>query len=310
MKTLVTGANGFVGKRLMMNNPDFLGCDLISDSQRVQILDVSDVEALAEYCNNNEIKRIIHLAGAQYTTRIPRRRRVEHFYKGNVLLASSVADVASRLSLKQIIFLSTDMVYGIPNSEAINELTETKALGPYGKSKIESERILNNLSSHMQVLILRPRLIIGDGRRGTIEQLAKWIDLGLPIPIIGKGLNRYQFIGVDDVVTAITSVFVSQKSATYNIASNNPPQVGRLLPSVITKLGRKNKIFKLPGKVTKFSLSILDWFNLSPLVPEQFRIADVDYVLDTTKIKSETDWSPIQQDEEMLYKALKVLLGK
>lgn len=249
------------------------------------------------------------MAGAQYSKRIPPKMRLDYFRQGNTLLASSISQVCQHLEIEELIFVSTDMVYGSQKTTFINEKTTPRPIGPYGNSKLDSEEIFRSMKTNTRTTVLRPRLIIGEGRKGTIEQLAKWISTGMPIPIIGDGSNRYQFIGVDDLVRGILAVQNSKLYGTFNIGSDNPPRVSELLPYVLKKLGRKNRLMHLPAMQTKMLLRTLDSAGISPLVPEQFEIADLDYVLDTNKLKTESGWMPIQSDEEMLYSALSSILG-
>jgi nucleoside-diphosphate-sugar epimerase len=43
--------------------------------------------------------------------------------------------------------------------------------------------------------------------------------------------------------------------------------------------------------------------RMAPLVPEQFRIADVDYVLDTARAGQALGWRPQLTDADMLWSA-------
>jgi dTDP-glucose 4,6-dehydratase len=304
MNTLVTGSEGFVGNLLLTRNPSFLGCDLQSNSSNSVVLDVSDKDALLNYCREHKIEKIVHLAGAQYSIRIPRKSRESYFIQGNLSLSKSISYVADNLDLSQIVFLSTDMVYGIPETKEISETHNTRPNGPYGASKLASENTLLLNAKTCTVTIFRPRLIIGAGRTGTIQQLYKWISWHLPVPIIGKGKNRYQFIGVNDVVIAIETALSQNIQGIYNLGSDNPPEVRNLLPKVLKRLKVSNSVIKLPTSLIKTVLTLLDFFSLSPLVPEQFIIADTDFVLSTTKFRQISGWIPKESDEDLLFEAL------
>jgi dTDP-glucose 4,6-dehydratase len=172
---------------------------------------------------------------------------------------------------------------------------------------LKAELIMGSLRNPTIVTIFRPRLILGAGRTGTITQLHKWIGTGFPVPIIGSGKNRYQFIAVGDVVSAIHKSLELRTSGVFNLGSDNPPRIEELIPLVIEKIKRKNLLIKLPARSTKTLLTFLDWLNVSPLVPEQFLIADQDFVLNTSKFKNYTGWKPERGDGEMLVEALLAL---
>ena len=63
-----------------------------------------------------------------------------------------------------------------------------------------------------------------------------------------------------------------------------------------------------PAKITKSILSMLDIMNLSLLYPEQYKIADLDYVLDTKKLNDEFKYHPKDTDTEMLIQAYQTYL--
>ncbi len=48
---------------------------------------------------------------------------------------------------------------------------------------------------------------------------------------------------------------------------------------------------------------MLDRVALSPLVPEQFEIADEDYVLDVSRTKTALGWEPVGNDAELMLSA-------
>ncbi len=304
MTTLVTGASGFVGTVLLSRNSDFLGCDINVQSENVSKIDLRDKHALLEFCQHYGVTRIVHLAGAQYSGRIARRKRKLFFEEGNVLLADSIRYLTEQMAISHVVFLSTDMVYGIPKTELIDENHQTRPNGPYGSSKLKCESILSSIQDGTIVTIFRPRLIIGAGRSGTINQLQKWISTYLPVPIIGSGLNRYQFISVNDVAKAIEISLKEKIPGVFNLGSDFPPEVRSLIPSVLKQLHKQRIVVKLPARATKFFLNVLDLLSLSPLVPEQFMIADQNFVLDTLKFKKISGWVPENSDKDMLFEAL------
>jgi dTDP-glucose 4,6-dehydratase len=160
------------------------------------------------------------------------------------------------------------------------------------------------------VTIFRPRLILGTGRTGTIAKLATLVKKKLPVPIIGNGMNRYQFVGVEDVCHAIELSLVIASPGVYNLGSNNPPLIKNLLPEVLKSLGHPERIIKLPASLTKHALRFLDCLGFSPLAPEQFEIADNDYVLSTAKALAVLGWIPKENDKELLAKSLSYLINK
>jgi nucleoside-diphosphate-sugar epimerase len=307
LKTLVTGASGFVGKKLLKMNSDFLGVDIDPHHSGILRCDIRNSSELIEIISKNNIDSIIHLAGKQYTKYVKPKAR-ESFFLSNVQMALAIKDATTKAKLKRIIYVSTDMVYGSNVESPVIESTPTNPIGPYGESKLKAEEILQSINKDVAVSILRPRLIIGAGRAGTIDKLAKLIHLKLPVVLIGSGRNRYQFISVDDVCVALQMLLEKGSSGVFNIGSDNPPTVDKLFKETLGRLDVGNPIVKVPSALAFFVLEKLDTLGIGPLAPEQFRLANIDYVLDTSRLKRELQWKPQFQDNQLLFEALYALL--
>lgn len=306
MKILVTGASGFVGSCLVERNLDFLGIDLVKGSNSAIELDVIDRELLLEFLIREQITDIVHLAGVQFSNYVSRRSRGDFFNK-NVELAKSLTYAANEAKISRLIYVSTDMVYGRDIKSPVSESHPTVPLGEYGLSKLEAERIFSSFGK-FRLIILRPRLILGSGRVGTISKLAKLINSPFPLILIGNGENRYQFIGVQDLCKAIELFLNSEFEGIFNIGSDNPPQLNVLFKSALRELRRNKLLLRIPSQVMFPILDFLDFLNIGLLAPEQYKIANLDYVLSTNKLKSTLKWHPSQSDEELLTLALRELL--
>ena len=79
--------------------------------------------------------------------------------------------------------------------------------GIYGKTKREAELILLEIGrqSGMQVSIVRPSLVYGQGVKGNLRLMLSWIEKGWfpPLPEVN---NRRSMIHVDDLVRALLLV--------------------------------------------------------------------------------------------------------
>ena len=307
MKTLVTGASGFVGRRFIELNEDLIGIDIESEGERIIKCDVRNVRELVRVIEHYDIENIVHLAGAQYDKYIKPKYRSDYFHT-NIEMAESIRTAASLTKIQRIVYVSTDMVYGSKISSPVSEKTDTFPIGPYGLSKLKAEQILQLHQNKFSLSILRPRLIIGPGRLGTIEKLARLINSGLPVFVIGNGKNRYQFISVDDICSALNLLLVYSESGVFNIGSDDPPTVEELFENTFNRLGIRNRILKVPSTLALYLLKLMDVIGYSPLASEQFRLANLDYVLDTSKLKDKLGWKPKFRDDQLLAQALQPLL--
>jgi len=274
MKVLVIGSSGFVGSNLKLSLPDvqIYGLDTANledslESNYFHFVKMNFVTNDAiKYIERLDPEHIVLLAGVQFTSPIQRRRNREKAFSENVVIARQAAKLLKAIpTVKKLVYVSTDMVYGIQSDSLVDEECEPKPIGEYGKSKLKAEEILSEFGA--RIVIFRPRLIIGPGRAGTIKLVSRFISAKLPIPLIGQGANRYQMISVFDLWNAIEKCFVDEISGVFNLGSNNPPTLNELFPKVLTNLGRSNRIIRLPRKFTEVFLYMADFFNLSPLAP-------------------------------------------
>lgn len=308
---MVIGGAGFVGSNINLGNSDYklISCDIRQTTAEAYIEKIT--QDITEVNASNIIARLnpevlIVLAGRQFESPIQKKRnRVKSFSLNPQIAKAVVAITQSSSSIKKVIYVSTDMVYGKQESEIIDESFSPAPIGEYGKSKLEAERILSQIGENL--IIVRPRLIVGAGRSGTLALLAKFIRMKLPVPIIGSGTNKYQMISVKDLWYAFDVLIRSDASGVFNIGSDNPPKLKDLLPETIHHLGKSNPILRLPRRLTEFALSVLDKANLSPLAPEQFMIAAQNCVLDTNKLR-DLGWKPQYSDRDMLRETLEPLL--
>lgn len=312
-KVLVIGGNGFVGRNINLpaNDYEAHSLDLFQNSESLQkyssysISDIRDSKS-AEVIDDCKPDILVVLAGKQFESPIQKRSNRSKSFGLNQQIAESLTEfVMTREWISKVIYVSTDMVYGVQNESLLGETTPVNPVGEYGRSKYEAEQIFSVLGE--KLIILRPRLIVGPGRAGTVELLTKFIRLRMPIPIIGNGNNRYQLISVSDLWEAIDVLISKNASGIFNIGSDNPPRLNDLLPNILENIGARKLILHLPKSLTVRLLELLDRIGLSPLAPEQFLIAGQDCVLNTMKLRK-LGWRPKYSDEDILSQTIRELL--
>lgn len=306
---LVTGAAGLVGRELVgqLTAPGVpvRGLDLRPMESMVGaesiVGDLLDPIVCARTCAG--VRTIVHTAARQYHSDVPRwgRRR---FFDANREMTRNLVDAAVAAGAAHLVFISSDMVYGLPHGRPFTESDDPRPIGPYGASKLASEAICAAARDHgLRVTIFRPRLIIGPGRLGVLKKLFDRIRAGLSVPMLGDGRNRYQMVAVSDVVTACRLAIEKPIDAMLNLGSANPPTVRTLLESLCERAESNSRPRALPGCIARAGLWSLHAFRVAPLSPEQFRIADVDYVLDTSHATQLLGWRPRYSDADMLWSA-------
>lgn len=189
-KILITGANSYVGtsfEKWVAKYPETYQVDTV------------DTRAYSwRERNFSEYDVVIHVAGIAHVKET--KENEELYYKVNRDLAFEVAKKAKHEGVKQFILLSSMSVYGMETG-IIDHRTPTVPINAYGKSKLEAEKLINELSNDsFTVSILRPPMIYGKGCKGNYTKLAT---IAQKSPIFPKTENKRSMIFVDNLTEFI-----------------------------------------------------------------------------------------------------------
>lgn len=197
MRHIITGGSGFTGTHL--------ASALIQRDEKPVIFDLEEPKAAngsIEFVRGDireprDLEKIrfgaedvvYHLAARQFHFGVPHRDRDAWFADVNVNGTRCLLAAMSAGTARRIIFFSTDMTYGIPGETPIPPSHPQQPIGPYGRSKVQAERLLAQARTDfsLKATIFRPRLISGAGRLGILTKLFRLIQAGLPVPLIGAG---------------------------------------------------------------------------------------------------------------------------
>ena len=313
MRHVITGGSGFTGRALVAllakRREELVIFDLVPPTQpsdqRLVTFIAGDVTRIEDF-DRLALRPgdfVYHLAARQFANGVPARGRDEWFAAVNVAGTENLLNAMRKGGSRRLIFFSTDMTYGIPTSCPVPPNHAQNPLGPYGKSKLEAERRIREADG-IQATIFRPRLITGRGRLGILAQLFKLIRAGFPVPMIGAGKNRYQMVGVDDCArAAILAVEKGCPPGPFNLGSSTPPTTRQLLQSIISHAGSRSILIPMPAPLLKPLLGAFDRIGLTLLYPEQFGIADIDILLDTSDTERVLGWHPLRDDVDMMIAA-------
>ncbi|PTV77481.1 NAD-dependent epimerase/dehydratase family protein [Agrobacterium pusense] len=320
MKHIITGGSGFTGQ--------VLAAKLIAEGEEVVIFDKtapSDVEvAKAATPIHGDVRSaadlarlplsqddvVYHLAARQFADSVPARGRNEWFAEVNVDGTKNVIAAMQAASAHKLVFFSTDMTYGKPIVCPVPPTHPQNPLGPYGASRKEAERLLR-AAPGLTPSIFRPRLITGPGRLGVLGKLFRLIKAGLPVPMIGSGANRYQMVGVEDCArAALLAVNAGCPPGPFNLGSEEPPTTRQLLQGIIDHARSTSILLPTPPAILKPVLGALDKIGATLLYPEQFEIADLDIMLNTSETSKVLGWRPERDDISMMIAAYEAAVAR
>ena len=171
MKTLVTGASGFLGShvaRQLVARGDDVRVLLRASSHNRAIGDLSLEYLTGDLCDADSldravkgVQRIFHVA-ADYRLWARRSREI---YNSNVDGTKNLLAAAKRASVEQFIYTSTVATIAVERPQLPNEFTETKLdemVGHYKRSKWMAEReVLNAAKDGLPIIIAMPTTPVG-----------------------------------------------------------------------------------------------------------------------------------------------------
>ena len=207
MTTLITGATGFIGRRLISavdGEIRVLSRAVHSDLETV----ICDLQSSVISDNTlDSIDTVFHLAGFAHDMRDP-SKIVDLYYKINVSATVQLAELAVKSGVKRFVFVSSVKAGGISTpKKCINENDQIDPEGIYGKTKREAELRLLKIGkeSGMHISIIRPSLVYGPDVKGNLKSMLLGVEKGWFPPLPETG-NKRSMIHVDDLVRAILLV--------------------------------------------------------------------------------------------------------
>lgn len=314
MKHIIIGGDGFVGSHLAADLSAMGEEVLVADVQKsahahyakvpFQRIDVTVPESVESVALAPE-DIVYNLSAKMLSPIVTRAERHAFFWPVNYHGTQNILAWMEKNGANRLVHFTTDMIYGHSVTVPQDETHPAHPLGEYGESKLATEALAQQYREKgFRIPIFRPRLIIGPGRLGILVKLFKLIDLNLPVPMIGSGRNPYQFISVFDCASACVAAWKAGfPNEAYNLGSDDPPPVRKLLGDLIRHAGSKSILLPTPAWLVKLTLDALDAVNLPIMDPEQYKIADEICILDTSKAKRELGWHPKYRDEDMLLAA-------
>lgn len=240
---LITGGAGFIGSSLARSMAQAgasitIVDDLSSGSaaaipggSRMVTHDIADA-SVVEVIAAARPDLIVHAAAQVSVTRsVADPERDEAVNVGgarNVVAGALAADV------RRLVFVSSGgAIYG--DADGATEDWPPDPQSPYGRNKLRAEEIV--ASAGIPYAIARLANVYGPGQRSDLEGgvVAIFMDAaisGRGVAIYGDGSQARDFVYLDDVVDALTTLSATHHSGIWNVASGAATSIHELLEQV------------------------------------------------------------------------------
>lgn len=209
-RVLITGYSGFVGSHLLdtfesLDNVNLLGRSTPPQCHKhlkASINSTSDYSAALE-C----VDVVIHAAARVHVTANTAENTLEEFRAVNSSGTLNLAKQAAAAGVKRFVFVSSIKVNGesTTNNRLFNAMDSPNPEDPYGLSKAEAEKMLFALAKEtgLEVVIIRPPLVYGEGVKANFASLMRLVGKGLPLPFGAINRNRRSLVSVYNLVDLI-----------------------------------------------------------------------------------------------------------
>ena len=261
---VVSGATGFIGKRLLRSLGEArLPClGLVrspAQSAEMRAVDLADKSTLTATCAGAD--RVFHCAGyAHAFSSLSVDDSVMH-RQVNFEGTRNLVEAAGGAGVKRFVFLSSVKAMAEPGDAFAGEDFVGEPQTDYGKAKRAAELAVLEAGQRygMHVVNLRLAMVYGAGGRGNLERMGRLVQRGLFPPLPETG-NHRSLIHVDDVVAAIRLVADDDRAngRTYIVAAQEAPSGRQMYDALRDALGMPRRIWAVPEPALRLAASIGD----------------------------------------------------
>jgi dTDP-glucose 4,6-dehydratase len=318
MKILVTGGAGFIGSSLVLHLVQDLGYEVVNvdamtyaanplslaalnDNPLYRLIeaDIMDGGRMRSAFGETQPDAVLHLAAESHVDRSIAGPGA--FVRTNVLGTQVLLEatrayydklIGSQRETFRFLHVSTDEVFGSLGEEGFfTENSPYQPRSPYAASKAAADHLVAAWGHTYGLPILISNCSNNYGPRQFPEKLIPLCILnaleGKPLPLYGDGLNRRDWLHVDDHVRALTLILHKGKvGETYAIGAR-------------CELTNKTMMQEICALLDELRPATAPYATL--ITPVADRPGhDRRYAIDPTKIESEFGWRPLKPFTEGL----------
>lgn len=191
---------------LILGKNSYVGCSFKKyiDEHFYDIFEIDSFSARYDQWKKIDFSKyysVFNCVGIAHVKETSKNR--EMYYKVNRDLSIELAEKSKKEGVKQFIFLSSMSVYG-KDIGHISKRDEPNPVSAYGKSKLEADKYINNLSCNsFSVACIRPPMIYGKNCKGNYQTLRK---LALTMPMFPSIDNERSMIYIDNLCDFIRNL--------------------------------------------------------------------------------------------------------
>lgn len=282
MTVLVTGARGFVG-RPVVEALRAAGCAVVG-ATRAQggLADTGERLKLGTEAEGTEgiyrevvvgelgaetdwrgalagVGVVVHLAARVHQMEDRAADPLAEFRRVNVEGTRRLAEQAAAAGVRRFVFVSSIKVNGEGTAagEVYRESDTPAPADAYGVSKREAEEALREVAAAtgLEVVIVRPPLMVGAGVKGNLATLAAAIRRGRPLPFGAITGNRRSLLDVRNLADAIVRCAGHPAAAgeVFLVSDGVPVSTAELARRIGRAVGRAPRLVPVPAGLLRLA---------------------------------------------------------
>jgi UDP-glucose 4-epimerase len=310
LRIAVTGASGFVGRRLVQQLSESASFAVIGVLRRqpsapvpYQIAEIADLTETTDWSNlfgKTSVDVVVHCAARVHQMNDQSADPLIEFRRVNCAGTLQLARSAAAAGVRRFVFISSVKVMGestLPGAPfSVNDVP--KPVDPYGVSKWEAEQQLASLcrETGMELVVIRPPLVYGPGVKANFLSMVKWVHRGVPLPL-GAIHNRRSLVALDNLVDCIitTTQHPSAAGHTFFVSDDHDVSTTDLLRGIARSLGKSARLIPIPMSLFNTAARLLR----RPAIAQRLCGS---LQLDIRHTKEVLNWTPPLQFDQALQK--------
>lgn len=208
-KIFVTGAAGFVGSAIAAQLAAG-GRAVVRAGRELRAgVDVAhgDLDGPIDWAPLlGGVDTVVHCAARAHVLRERESDPLAAFRRSNTVATIALARAAANVGVRRLIFISSIGVNGGETMGRPFRADDPPAPHvPYAVSKLEAEQGLAAVAAEtgLEVVVIRPPLVLGRGAKGNLGTLVKVMRRGLPLPLGLVTRNRRDLVSLETLASLV-----------------------------------------------------------------------------------------------------------
>lgn len=295
-KILLTGGTGFLGQHLLRSfDEDYQ--DQFNVTMLVRKKDELQADTNRDRITEEQLHSgsdsfgiYIHMAGIAHD--LKGYRSVQDYEEVNTKLTIRLYErFLKDANADTFIFLSSSKAVTDESDTALTEDAICSPKTPYGKTKRAAEvYILDRIPANKRVIILRPVVIHGEGNKGNMPLLFRWVQNGLPWPL-GSYDNKRSVLSIENFIFVMHQFLAGKgRSGIYHVADTVPVSVNEIVQIAAEVVEKPARILHIPKMLVSGTASIGSLISL-PLDKDRLSKLTSPFILSNRKLCEELNIS-------------------